>query len=223
MMIPGAPPVRTLSLAPIRCTPFTVSDSVFPTAVSSSCAPAGSAPVGVRAADLRPAAVLPTEQHQLGAPRVPEVKAHVPGQPVVLFACGLPGRDSTCEHSFESSTVGPACTISLRRRAITECRNPAQTVRQQPLARRFVRFPCRRQRIRLSRRAPLPDAATGLMEQLQGSRAVVYLRWPRQGDEKAPPSIVDDFVPAAPWTLASTIKNVESGRTLVEVYALSGS
>jgi hypothetical protein len=69
--------------------------------------------------------------------------------------------------------------------------------------------------------APLPNAATSMMEQLQNSNSAVYLRWRRQGDEAAPPSLTDAFVPAAPWTLVSIIKNTESKPTVIEVYALS--
>ena len=44
-MIPGAPPVNELSVTDSRLTPFCQNEIVLPTAVSSSCVPAGSTPV----------------------------------------------------------------------------------------------------------------------------------------------------------------------------------
>jgi hypothetical protein len=66
--------------------------------------------------------------------------------------------------------------------------------------------------------APLPDSATSMMEQLQSSSAVVYLRWcgPKNSDPQG--AMVDAFVPAAPWTLVSTIQGIGSGPA-IEVYA----
>jgi hypothetical protein len=65
--------------------------------------------------------------------------------------------------------------------------------------------------------APLPNAATSMMEQLKSSGAAVYLRWRR---EAAPPDAVDAFVPAAPWALALTIRDVDSPQTVIEVYTM---
>ena len=66
--------------------------------------------------------------------------------------------------------------------------------------------------------APLPNSATSMMEQLQNSRATVYLRWRPQDNPGDIPSMIDAFVPAAPWTLKSIIKNTESTLTVIEVY-----
>jgi len=68
--------------------------------------------------------------------------------------------------------------------------------------------------------SPLPNAATSMMEQLHGSNCKVYLRWRRSENQAGPPGILDTFVPAAPWTLVSIIKNTESKPTVIEVYAL---
>jgi hypothetical protein len=70
--------------------------------------------------------------------------------------------------------------------------------------------------------APLPNAATDIMEQLKNSGAAVYLRWRPQASRAAPPGTIDAFVPAAPWTLALIIRDSDSPQTVVEVYALPG-
>ena len=127
------------------------------------------------------------------------------------------GCESTCDDSHETSAVRQAGTISPHRRAVAFCRQPAQTVRRQPLARRALPFLRRRQRADYFG-APLPNSATSMMEQLQNSRATVYLRWRPQDNPGDIPSMIDAFVPAAPWTLKSIIKNTESTLTVIEVY-----
>ena len=67
--------------------------------------------------------------------------------------------------------------------------------------------------------SPMSTAATSMMEQLENSNAKVYLRW-RRPENQAAPSMLDTFVPAAPWTLVSIIKNNESEPTIIDVYAL---
>ena len=42
--MPGAPPVKLVSVTEIRCTPFCKSEIVLPTATTCSCVPAASAP-----------------------------------------------------------------------------------------------------------------------------------------------------------------------------------
>jgi hypothetical protein len=69
--------------------------------------------------------------------------------------------------------------------------------------------------------APLPDSTISMMEQLQRSSSAVHLRWHGQENLSASPSTTDAFVPAAPWTLVSTIKDGESGPTVIDVYALA--
>ena len=43
--MPGAPPVKVLSEAPITCTPLIWNEIVLPTATRVSCVPAASAPL----------------------------------------------------------------------------------------------------------------------------------------------------------------------------------
>ena len=74
-MMPGAPPVKLVSVTEIRCTPFCRNEIVLPTAVTSSCVPAASVPAVVRAAQLVQAPAAPLEQHQLRAAEVPVVHA----------------------------------------------------------------------------------------------------------------------------------------------------
>jgi len=67
--------------------------------------------------------------------------------------------------------------------------------------------------------APLPNSAKSVMEQLQGSSTGVYLRWHWDKKGVAEPGKIDNFVPAAPWTLVSSIKDRQAGPMVLEVYA----
>ena len=67
--------------------------------------------------------------------------------------------------------------------------------------------------------APLPGAATSMMEQLNSSGCKVYLRWREK--EADPPNMVDAFVPGAPWKLESIIKITANEPAVIEVYARS--
>ena len=83
-MMPGAPPVKLLSVAEMTTMPFSRKEIVEPTACSSSWVPAASGPDAVRAAELRPAAPGPLEQHQLRAAVIPVVQADVSVLPAAL-------------------------------------------------------------------------------------------------------------------------------------------
>src|SRR5215471_10300042 len=75
--MPGAPPVRLVSVAVTRVTPFCRNETVEPTTISFSWVPAASVPLG-------PATTGPLEQHQLRAAVVPEIQANVGVLPAVL-------------------------------------------------------------------------------------------------------------------------------------------
>ena len=73
---PGAPPVRVVSVAVMAVVPFSAKVRVEPVALRVRVVPAASALPG-RQRPAGPVAVVPQEQHQLGAAAVPEVDADV--------------------------------------------------------------------------------------------------------------------------------------------------
>jgi len=68
--------------------------------------------------------------------------------------------------------------------------------------------------------SPLPNVSASMMQQLQSRNCSVYLRWRQPESKTEPPSALDAFVPAAPWTLASIFRSTGAGPTVIEVYTL---
>ena len=67
-MIPGAPPLRLVSVTVIRGTPFCRNEIVEPTALSFSVRPGGQRPGIVGAAELGPVAALRLNSRSSGLP-----------------------------------------------------------------------------------------------------------------------------------------------------------
>ena len=76
-MIPGAPPVRVVSVAVMAVVPFSAKVKVDPVTLRDKVVPAARALTGYAGAQLGPGPAVAQEQHQLGAAEVGEVDADV--------------------------------------------------------------------------------------------------------------------------------------------------